>query len=120
DFPVDVACEVLEVSRSGYYAWRDRPDSDQAKRRAELAEKIQSVHKENRRVFGSPRVHQALIAQGETVCENTVAKVMKQHQIRAKTKKRFVPRTTDSNHGQPVADNLLDRQFEADKPNRKW
>jgi transposase InsO family protein len=119
-YPLDVACEVLEVSRSGYYAWRDRPESERAKRRAELAAKVKAVHEANRRVYGSPRVHAALAAQGERACENTVAKVMREQRIRAKTKRTYVPRTTDSRHGKPVADNVLDRQFRADLPDRKW
>jgi len=119
-YPVDVACDVLEVSRSGYYAWRDRPDGARAKRREQLAAKVRSVHEANRRVYGSPRVCAALRASGEVVCENTVAKVMRQQQIRARTSRKFVPRTTDSRHANPVAANVLDRQFDADLPDRKW
>jgi transposase InsO family protein len=119
-YPVDVACDVLEVSRSGYYAWRNRTPSPRAGRRRQLLEKIKAIHEENRQVYGSPRVCRVLLGQGESVCQNTVAKVMAQEQIRAKTKKKFVPRTTDSNHQQPVAANLLDRQFQAELPNRKW
>jgi transposase InsO family protein len=120
DFPVELACDVLQVSRSGYYAWRDRPASAQQVRRQDLAGKIQAAHEENRCVYGSPRIHQVLKAQGESVCENTVAKVMAQRGIRAKTRRKFVPRTTDSKHANPVATNRLDRQFEADGPDRKW
>lgn len=119
-YPLEVTCEVLEVSRSGYYAWRDRPASARAKRREELAEKVKAVHEENRRVYGSPRVCAALRASGERVCENTVAKLMRERRIRAKSKKKFVPRTTDSRHEQPVAPNVLDRQFQAEAPDRKW
>jgi transposase InsO family protein len=119
-FPLDVVCDVLEVSRSGYYAWSKRPASARASRREELAAKIQSVHEQNRGVYGSPRVCQALQAQGQSVCQNTVADIMKERQIRAKTKKKFVPRTTDSRHQQPVASNLLDRQFDAPLPDQKW
>ena len=119
-FALETACGVLEVSRSGYYAWRDRPRSQQANRREELAAKIQAVHQENRGVYGSPRVFRVLHAQGESVCQNTVAKVMQERGIRAKTKRKFIPRTTDSVHDQPVADNLLDREFAAIAPNRKW
>jgi putative transposase len=119
-FPLGVICRVLEVSRAGYYAWTRRPDSPRTRRRQELAAKIKAVHQENRGVYGSPRVHQALKANGESVCRNTVAKVMKEQRIRAKSKRKFVPRTTDANHRQPVAANLLDRQFAADVPNRKW
>jgi putative transposase len=119
-FSVGTACTVLEVSRTGYYAWLKRPESARVVRRRELAAKIKAVHEENRKVYGSPRVHRALQAQGESVCENTVAAVMQEQQIRAKTKRKFVPRTTDANHVCPVADNVLDRQFAAELPNQKW
>lgn len=119
-FAIDTVCEVLGVSRSGYYAWRDRPQSVQAKRREQLALRIQAVHRENRGVYGSPRVFRVLQALGESVCENTVARVMHQRGIRAKARKKFIPRTTDSVHHQPVAGNLLNREFAAQGPNRKW
>jgi putative transposase len=119
-FAIARVCWVLEVSRSGYYAWLKRPDSVRAQRRRDLAVKIRAVHLENRQVYGSPRVHQALQAQGESVCENMVAAVMAEHEIRAKTKRKFVPSTTDANHCQAVAANVLDRQFTAERPNQKW
>src|ERR1700742_3479305 len=119
-FPFETACEALEVTRSGYYAWLRRPQSERAERRVELAVKIKAIHEENRSVYGSPRVWRALKAQGESVCENTVARVMKDQEIRVRTKRTFVPRTTDPNHCQPVADNVLERQFTADLPNQKW
>jgi putative transposase len=120
EFPLEVSCQVLEVSRSGYYAWLRRPVSARASHREELAKKIARVHEQNRKVYGSPRICQALRAQGESVCQNTVADIMKERQIRAKTKRTFVPKTTDSRHSQPVADNVLDRQFDAKLPNQKW
>ena len=120
EFNVGRCCQVLAVSRSGYYAWRKRKPSATAVRRQKLAEKIRTVHRGNRRVYGSPRVCEALHQQGEQVCENTVAKVMRIEDIRAKTKRKFTPRTTDSAHHQPVAENVLDRQFVADAPNQKW
>ena len=119
-YPVTLACTVLQVSRAGYYAWRRRPPSARARRREDLAGKVRRVHEEHRRVYGSPRVCAVLQAQGEPVCENTVARLMQEQQIRAKTKKKFVPRTTDSHHASPVAENLLDRHFAAAKPNQKW
>ena len=120
EFEVQACCQALEVSRSGYYAWIARPPSAQAQRRLELSEKINAAHAENRQVYGSPRICQALLSQGVAVCRNTVAKLMKQQGIRAKTKRKFVPRTTDSNHSQPIAGNLLDRQFQAERPDQKW
>jgi putative transposase len=119
-YPVITACRVLAVSRSGYYAWCGRPPSARQKRQAELAAQIEQVHQDSRQTYGSPRVHQALIAGGQKVCLNTVARLMKQHQIRAKTRRPFVPRTTDSAHHQPPAQNLLQRDFAAHKPNQKW
>jgi putative transposase len=120
EFPLEVSCQVLEVSRSGYYAWLRRPVSARASHREEMAKKIARVHEQNRKVYGSPRICEALRAQGESVCENTVADIMKERQIRAKTKRKFVPKTTDSRHSQPIADNVLDRQFDAELPNQKW
>jgi putative transposase len=120
EFPLEVSCRVLQVSRSGYYAWLKRPVSARANRREELAKKIARVHEQNRKVYGSPRICRALKAQGESVCENTVADIMKEREIRAKSKKKFVPKTTDSRHRHPLAENVLDRQFEAKLPDQKW
>jgi transposase InsO family protein len=120
EYPVTLCCRVLRVSRSGYYAWCKRPASIRQHRRETLAEQIGQVHQANRGVYGSPRVHQVLQAAGEQVCENTVAKIMREQCLRAKGNRRFVPRTTDSAHGKPVAANVLDRQFAADAPNRRW
>jgi putative transposase len=120
EFPVTVSCRVLEVSRSGYCVWIERPQSARDKRREELVGKIKTVATESKGVYGSPRIFRALEQQGEKVCENTVAKVMKQAGIRAKTKRKFVPATTDSRHQQPVAGNVLNREFAAELPNQKW
>lgn len=120
DYPVTCCCKVLQVSRSGYYAWLRRPTSSQQQRRAELADQIREVHQSNRGVYGSPRVYQVLRAQGQKVCENTVAKIMRHEGLQAKAKRKFQPQTTDSSHDKPVAENILDRQFTAEEPNRKW
>jgi transposase InsO family protein len=85
-----------------------------------LATKIQAIHADNRRVYGSPRIFKTLVARGEPVSENTVAKIMRIQGLRAKVKRKFVPRTTDSAHGQPIAPNVLDRQFQSPAINRKW
>lgn len=119
-FAIDLLCEVLEVSKSGYYAWRKRPVSERKRRRERLGTRITEVHRGSRGVYGSPRVHRELIAGGEQVCRNTVAKIMRDERIRSVTAKRFVPRTTDSSHPHPVAQNLLGRAFAAGSPDRKW
>ena len=120
EFPVDVLCQVLDVSRSGYYAWRQRPPSGQAQRRGELVERIRDVHAASRRVYGSPRISAELVEQGVRCAENTVAKLMRQHGIRSKTARRFVVHTTDSRHDHPVAANRLNQQFERPLPNQAW
>lgn len=119
-YSVKRACAVLQVSTSGYYKALHRSASVAARRRAELAQRIKILHAANRQLYGSPRIHRALLAQGQKVCENTVARVMREHCIRAKTRRRFVPRTTDSTHDQPLAKNLLQRRFAAEALNRKW
>ena len=119
-WPVAAICRVLKVSRSGFFAWLKRPASKRQRRRQELIEKIRAAHQENREFYGSPRVHRALLIDGEMVSRNTVAKLMRQEKIRARNKRKFVPRTTDSRHGHPIADNLLDRQFQSSGPDCKW
>ena len=119
-WPVGVMCRVLRVSRGGFYAWRKRKPSARSKRREELLAGIRRVHREHRELYGSPRVHRALLVDGQRVSRNTVAKLMRQAKIRAKSRRRFVPRTTDSTHAKPVADNLLRRDFTASAPDRKW
>lgn len=120
EFPVGVLCEVLGVSRSGYYAWRDRPPSPTAVRRERLVEQIRQAHEEARSVYGSPRVHRELKARGIACCENTVAKLMRARGIRSKAVRRFVARTTESRHDRPVAENILAREFYPDRPDTAW
>ena len=119
-WPVSVICRVLRVARSGFYAWLKRKPSARHRRQQELLAKIRVAHAENRELYGSPRVCRALRIGGEVVCRNTVAKLMRQAKVRAKAKRKFVPRTTDSAHERPVADNVLARDFAAEAPDRKW
>ena len=112
-------CQVLDVSRSGYYDWVDRPESKRSKRHRTLRKRIEVIHKDNHEIYGSPRIHGALVDQGEVIGENTVAHVMRRYGIQSKVHKRFVV-TTNSRHARPVAANLLNRDFAAYAPNRKW
>ena len=89
EFPVETMCHVLEVSRSGYYAWQQRPASPTALRQAALVEQIQQIHEDSRQIYGSPRVHRELAARGVKCSENTVAKLMRKTGIRSKMRKRF-------------------------------
>ena len=125
-FPLDLMCRVLEVSRSGYYDWRKQPATDdpvlrgrRATKQDELAKQIESA-RDARGVYGSPRITGELRSRGVKVTEKTVAKCMRARGIRAKVARRRTPRTTDSNHPNPIARNILDRDFAADAPNRKW
>jgi transposase InsO family protein len=120
EFPVQAVCRVLQISRSGFYAWRKRPPSARRGWRDGQAVYIRSIHVQNRQVYGSPRICKVMNDQGRKISVNTVAAIMKDEGITAKTKRRFVPRTTDSAHDQPVAPNVLERQFDAPGPNRKW
>jgi transposase InsO family protein len=112
-------CEALEVSPSGYYAWAARTDSPTQQWRDELVGAIEQIHAAVKGCYGSPRMTAELKDREYECCRNTVAKLMNQHGIRAKAPKRFV-RTTDSNHGLPVAANLLGRDFDPSGPNRSW
>lgn len=120
---IALACAVLEVSRSGYYAWlmrREAGPSPAAVRRAQLLEQIHQAHQHSRGLYGSPRVHAQLAADGVSVCCNTVAKLMRQANLRSRVARRFRPTTTDARHGHALARNLLERDFSADLPDRKW
>lgn len=119
-FPVVDMCRVLEASKSGFYRWFKHPVGKRERARLDLGDAIARVHRDNRGVYGSPRVQRALVQEGRAVCRNTVAKVMKQRGIKARTHRRFRVRTTDPNHGHPVAPNLLNRRFEADRLNQVW
>lgn len=120
EFPVQVACETLGVSPSGFYAWLERGPSLRRQRREALMTQIADVHARSRGVYGSPRVHAELKHLHIKVCENTVARLMRECQLRSKRTRRFVPRTTDARHPFPLAPNVLDRAFKADAPNQKW
>jgi transposase InsO family protein len=119
-FPVGLMCEVLGVTRSGYYARRSRPESPRAQRQAELVRSIEAVHRESRGTYGSPRVHKALEARGQGCSVNTVAKLMRLTGVRARSARRFVVRTTDSRHDEPVAPNVLKREFYPERPDAVW
>jgi len=119
-FPVGPMCNVLQVSRSGYYAWSQRPPSALAERRQQLTESIRSAYQNSRETYGSPRVHRELLARGVACSENTVAKLMHESKLRSKAHRRFIVRTTDSRHPYPIAENSLDRQFQVDQPDTAW
>ena len=113
-------CRVLEVSRSGLYAWRRRPrPGPRARRDAELRGRIQEIHAESRGTYGSPRVHAQLERDDVRTGKTRVERLMRQDGLRGKIKRRFRT-TTDSDHAQPVAPNTLDRQFTVESPDQVW
>jgi transposase InsO family protein len=122
-FAIEHMCSVLEVSRSGYYDWerrREQPPGPRQRRRAELVQEIRSAHERSRCTYGSPRVYQELKAQGQSVCENTIARLMREQGIRSVVHRRFRVRTTDSSHAHPLAPNVLERNFQQDLPDTAW
>lgn len=113
-------CEVLQVSRSGYYAWTTRPVSAQATERIDLISEIHAIHADRKKhVYGSPRVHRELLQRGYEVFENTVARLMSLEGIASSTSKKFRVTTTDSNHSLPIAENIPDRDFTSEGPGQK-
>lgn len=113
-------CRVLGVSESGYYAWRKRRPSARAVANAALLAQIRAIHRQSRQTYGSPRVHAALSAGQWTVNRKRVARLMREHDIRGRERRRRRPVTTQSRHDQPVAPNLLAREFTAEAPDQKW
>ena len=120
EFAVAAMCRVLAVSKSGYYAAEYRPPSERQNKRANMLSEIKDAQAAGRGSYGSPRVYKELENRGVKVCENTIAKIMKEEGIRSNICKKYVPCTTDSKHDFPVAENKLDRNFEAASPNQKW
>ncbi len=119
-WPVRVMCDALSVSPSGYYAWRSRPESPRKIANRELLVDISRVYRQHRERYGAPRIHAELRAEGHTISRKRVARVMRQHGIRARAPRRYRVCTTDSKHSLPVAENLLDQNFVAERPDQVW
>ncbi len=118
-YPVTVLCDVLELSRSGFYAWKRRGPSDRVKEDERLAVEIAAVHERSRRRYGSPRVHHGLRRKGIRVGRKRVERLMRSKGLVARRKRAF-RRTTDSAHNDPIAPNLVAREFEPAKANAVW
>ena len=120
EYPVIVMCRVLGLARSGYYAWKRRAPSAHARRDRQLSDYIQTSFEASRRTYGSPRVHADLRAQDVRCGRKRVARLMRQANLVARTRRRRTPQTTDSRHGFAIAPNVLDRQFAVERPNQVW
>jgi len=119
EYPISTMCRVLEVAVSGFYAWLRRAPSRRSQENTVLEERIVRIYQGNRQVYGSPRIHAALRAEGRHCGRKRVARLMREHGLSAKPRTHRT-RTTDSQHEQSVAPNLLKREFSATAPNTKW
>ena len=112
-------CRALKVSRSGFYAWCRRPESAHARRDRELRVHVRASFEASRKRYGSPRVWEDLVEDGIRVSRKRVVRLMQEEGLKARARKRYRS-TTMSDHDQPVAANLLNREFTAAAPNQRW
>lgn len=119
EFPIRTMCRVLGVSRSGYYDWLKRPESQRSRDDRRLKVRIRTIYQQNRCRYGSPRVHRTLRRRGTVCGRNRVARLMREDGLRARSRRKFKA-TTDSRHRHPVAPNLLNRQFDVLEPDTVW
>lgn len=118
-YSVSRLCLMLGIRRSSYYAWTKRKPSQRERDNQALIEHIRQIHKKYRKAYGSPRIYVQLKKQEISCSKKRVAKLMRQDGLRGQRKYRKVI-TTDSKHSFPVAANVLNREFQAEKPNQKW
>lgn len=115
-------CQVLNVSRSGYYRWLESLEAEptpRQQRQLKVKQRIFQIFHENHGTYGAVRIHKELLSEGIKVSERTVGRYMQAQGLKANKKSPYMP-TTDSNHKKPVYKNLLEQDFEADKPNEVW
>ena len=114
-FAVTRMCELFSVSQSAYYDWLTRPESQRSEEDRRLSEKVKQSHEASREVYGARRICEDLLSDGETVSRTRVGRLMEEQGLASKTKRKFKA-TTNSNHNQPVAPNLLNREFNVAHP----
>ncbi|WP_418294697.1 IS3 family transposase [Microvirga ossetica] len=119
EFPIQRLCQVLEVSQSGYFAWRSRPACQRQRDDLVLLAHVRSAFRESNGTYGSPRMTRELQDQGLPIGRRRTARLMRENGLKARQKRRF-KRTTDSHHAFPIAPNLLEQDFSAERPNQKW
>ena len=120
EFTLKQMSQVLGVSRSGYYAWKQRSPSLRERANAALLTEIRMAYQKSRKTYGSPRIHAYLRRKGHFCGRNRVARLMHQHQIVARKAHRSHPLTTQARPGAKAAPNRLNREFSAVFPNQKW
>lgn len=120
EFPLALMCQVLAVSRSGFYDWTGRKPGSLACKRQKIAEAARKYHGRSHEIYGYRKVHEDIVQEAKLACcDETVRRVMRALGLFSKVKRRFV-HTTDSGHSLPVAENVLGREFAAEGPNQKW
>ena len=119
EVPIETACAVLDVSVSGFYAWKRRPASARQSDDMVMLAHIRSEFATSNETYGSPRMHAELKESGLAIGLHRVARLMSENGLKARQKTRF-KKTTDSDHGGPVASNILDQDFTAEAPDQKW
>jgi putative transposase len=121
-YPVAVLCEVLEVSASGYYAWRDRKPGPRARRHEQIQAAVQQVHAESHGIYGSLKIARTLCRRPdlESACRNTVAHAMQELGLKSRVSRAFRPTTTQVDPARTPAPNTLAQEFTAEAPDRKW
>lgn len=115
EFAVTRMCQILGVSQSAYYDWLTRPESQRSVEDRRLCGKIKRSHEVSRGVYGARRIREDLLSEGETASRPRVRRLMQEQGLESKARRKFKA-TTNSNHSQPVAPNLLDREFELERP----
>ncbi|HVW37443.1 MAG TPA: IS3 family transposase [Pirellulales bacterium] len=120
--PVSLLCEVLNVSKSGYYAWLGRAPSSRTQRRERINAAVRQVYTASQGVYGSVKIAKELAGSDEleTACRNTVARAMREMGLKSRVSKAFRPTTTQTDPTKQPAPNVLDRDFTATRPNQKW
>jgi len=118
-YPLTLLCQVMRVSRSGFYSWKNRGKSLRQREQERLIPKVKAIHRQTRQSYGARRISEELEAQGESCGRTKAGTLMKLAGVEAKQKKKFKA-TTDSKHNLPVAPNLLDRNFEVPEPDRVY
>jgi transposase InsO family protein len=112
-------CNVLSVSRAGFYAWRKRPELRRKREDKRFLAIIKARFKKSRKTYGYRRIHNDFVDLNERCGKHRIARIMKENDVRPKTKRKFKV-TTDSKHSKPIYDNHLNREFNADEPNQRW
>jgi len=118
-FPVEKMCQMLHISRSSYYHWVKKPVSNTEIQNIKLVSLIKEIHRASKYIYGSPRITDELRAMGYLVSTRRVARLMKEHGIHSRIKRRFKI-TTNSNHSYRIAPNKLKQQFLTHRENQVW